>query len=101
MLLEPIDLALREVIKSEDNRVKIEGLGASCCRFDIHLTRVCVVSVRFWCPDISPIYFLKDRQHGDFNTSENRKPTAAEFPAVSIRRTTIEYGRCVRGAVES
>jgi hypothetical protein len=47
----------------------IEGIVISCQRFDLHLTRPCVASIRFWYPDI-PIWLLKDRQHGEFNTSE-------------------------------
>lgn len=49
--------------------MKIEGVVISCYRFDIRLTRLCVASIRFWYPEI-PIWLLKDRQYGDFSTSE-------------------------------
>ena len=49
--------------------MQIEGVVISCYRFDLHLTRLCVASVRFWYPEI-PIWLLKDRQYGDFSTRE-------------------------------
>jgi len=49
--------------------MKIEGVVISCYRFDLHLTRLCVASLRFWYPDI-PIWLLKDSQYGDFSTRE-------------------------------
>lgn len=49
--------------------MKIEGVVISCYRLDFALTRLCVSSIRFWYPDI-PIWLLKDRQSGDFNTQE-------------------------------
>lgn len=49
--------------------MKIEGVVISCYRLDLQLTRLCVASVRFWYPQI-PIWLLKDRHHGDFNTRE-------------------------------
>jgi hypothetical protein len=49
--------------------MKIAGVVISCFRNDVHLTRTCVASVRFWYPKI-PIWLLKDRQHGEFSTAE-------------------------------
>jgi hypothetical protein len=49
--------------------MKIEGVVISCYRFDVQLTRLCVASIRFWYPFI-PIWLLKDRHYGDFNTDE-------------------------------
>jgi len=49
--------------------MKIEGVVISCYRFDLALTRVCVASIRFWYPHV-PIWLLKDRHYGDFNTRE-------------------------------
>lgn len=49
--------------------MRIAGVVISCFRNDVHLTRACVASVRFWYPDI-PIWLLKDRQHGEFSTVE-------------------------------
>lgn len=49
--------------------MKIEGVVISCYPADLHLTRICVASVRFWYPDV-PIWLLKDRQYGDFDTTE-------------------------------
>ena len=52
--------------------MKIEGVVISCYRFDLHLTRLCVTSVRFWYPNI-PIWLMKDRHYGDFSTREIEK----------------------------
>jgi hypothetical protein len=52
--------------------MKIEGVAISCYRFDVQLTRLCVASIRFWYPHI-PIWLLKDRQYGDFDTLEIEK----------------------------
>jgi hypothetical protein len=52
--------------------MKIEGVVVSCYRFDLHLTRLCVASIRFWYPQI-PVWLLKDRHYGDFNTREMEK----------------------------
>jgi hypothetical protein len=52
--------------------MKIEGVVVSSYKLDTQLTRLCVASVRFWYPDI-PIWLLKDRQYGDFNTREIEK----------------------------
>jgi hypothetical protein len=41
----------------------------ACCRHDVHLTRICVASIRYWYPDI-PIFLLKDLFHGEFSTAE-------------------------------
>src|SRR5262249_49354692 len=50
----------------------IEGVVISCYPLDLELTRICVASVRFWYPHI-PIWLLKDRHYGDFNTHEIEK----------------------------
>src|SRR5690242_19280319 len=49
--------------------MKIEGIVISCYPLDLELTRICVASVRFWYPHI-PIWLLKDRRYGDFDTRE-------------------------------
>ncbi len=49
--------------------MRIEGVAISCYLLDVQLTRLCVASIRFWYPHI-PIWLLKDRHYGDFNTRE-------------------------------
>jgi hypothetical protein len=49
--------------------MKIEGIVISCYSLDVQMTRLCVASVRFWYPHI-PIWLLKDRHYGDFNTRD-------------------------------
>jgi hypothetical protein len=49
--------------------MKIEGVVISCYKLDAQLTRACVASIRFWYPRL-PIWLLKDRNYGDFNTHE-------------------------------
>jgi hypothetical protein len=52
--------------------MKIEGVVISCYSLDVQMTRLCVASVRFWYPHI-PIWLLKDRHYGDFNTRDVEK----------------------------
>ena len=60
--------------------MKIEGVVISCYRFDLELTRICVASIRFWYPHV-PIWLLKDRHYGDFNTREiERNWNAQVYP---------------------
>lgn len=49
--------------------MKIEGIAISCYTLDVQLTRLCVASIRYWYPQI-PIWLLKDRHYGEFNTRE-------------------------------
>lgn len=57
--------------------MKIDAVVISCYPFDLHLTRLCVASIRFWYPDL-PIWLLKDRHHGDFDTSELQRYWGAQ-----------------------
>jgi len=52
-----------------NDEMRIDGIVISCYRFDLEFTRLCVASIRFWYPHIS-VWLLKDRQYGDFSTSE-------------------------------
>jgi hypothetical protein len=49
--------------------MKIDGVVISCYVLDVYFTRVCVASIRLWYPEL-PIWLLKDRQYGDFDTRE-------------------------------
>lgn len=69
--------------------MNIEGVVISCYRFDVQLTRLCVASVRFWYPQI-PIWLLKDRHYGDFNTREIEKHWGVQiYPG---RQRTLGWG---------
>jgi hypothetical protein len=69
--------------------MKIEGVVISCYPVDLHLTRICVASVRFWYPDI-PIWLLKDRQYGDFDTSEMERHWNVQV--LPGRKKTLGWG---------
>jgi hypothetical protein len=69
--------------------MKIEGVAISCYRFDVDLTRLCVASIRFWYPHI-PIWLLKDRHYGDFDTREIEKYLHVQvYPG---RQKTLGWG---------
>jgi hypothetical protein len=69
--------------------MKIEGVAISCYRFDVELTRLCVASIRFWYPHI-PIWLLKDRHYGDFDTREIEKCWSVQvYPG---RQKTLGWG---------
>jgi hypothetical protein len=48
---------------------RIEQVTIACCKSDLHLTRICVASVRYWYPDL-PIVLIKDSLQGHFCTRE-------------------------------
>jgi hypothetical protein len=52
--------------------MKIEEVYISCYKLDVHLTRICVASIRFWYPDI-PIWLIKDEKYGRFSTKDIEK----------------------------
>lgn len=69
--------------------MKIDGVIISCYRFDVELTRICVASIRFWYPQV-PIWLLKDKQYGDFSTTEIEKYWNVQvYPA---RRKKLGWG---------
>jgi hypothetical protein len=69
--------------------MKIEGVVISCYPLDLQLTRICVASVRFWYPYI-PIWLLKDRHYGDFDTREIEKYWNVQvYPT---RQNTLGWG---------
>jgi lipopolysaccharide biosynthesis glycosyltransferase len=47
---------------------KIDRILIGCNKNDAHLVKICVSSIRYWCPDIS-IYLIKDELNGAFNTT--------------------------------
>ena len=49
--------------------MKIDAIYVSCFRYDIHFTRICVASIRFWYPQIA-IWLVKDETYGPFDTTE-------------------------------
>jgi hypothetical protein len=61
----------------------------SCCRHDLHLTRICVASVRYWYPEI-PVFLLKDELHGTFDTTEIER--AWEVGILPTERTRHGWG---------
>jgi lipopolysaccharide biosynthesis glycosyltransferase len=46
---------------------KIDRILIGCNKNDLHLTKICVASIRYWCPDI-PILLIKDELNGAFDT---------------------------------
>ncbi len=49
--------------------MKITGVFIATHKYDMRFTRICVASIRYWYPVI-PIYLIKDRINGDFDTRE-------------------------------
>lgn len=70
--LRPTDSCNRRYLRPTNACMKIDGIVISCYRFDVELTRICVASIRYWYPHV-PIWLLKDRQYGDFSTTEIEK----------------------------
>lgn len=49
--------------------MRISGVCVACCRRDVHLTRICVGSLRFWYPEL-PLFLVRDYTDGAFSTAE-------------------------------
>lgn len=49
--------------------MSIDAIYVATHRLDVHLTRICVASIRYWYPTI-PVYLIKDYLNGDFSTAE-------------------------------
>lgn len=49
-----------------------------CFKKDVFLLRSCIASVKYWHPETT-VYLLKDKMHGDFDTSEIEKVYGAKI----------------------
>lgn len=68
-------------MRQADDHLQIVGVLIACCKADLHLTRICVASVRFWYPAI-PLFLIKDFLAGEFSTAEiERNWNVQVFPA--------------------
>jgi len=49
--------------------MKIDRVYIACYKHDLRLARILATSIRHWYPDL-PIWLIKDRRYGDFDTRE-------------------------------
>ncbi len=61
----------------------ISKIFIACYKGDVHLTRICVASIRYWYPGIK-IFLIKDYLRGNFNTKDIEK-----YYNVEILKTKI------------
>ncbi|MEM9283099.1 MAG: hypothetical protein AAGA96_14830 [Verrucomicrobiota bacterium] len=54
------------------DELKIERVFVACHKGDFHLARICVASIRYYYPSFR-ITLVKDRQQGDFSTTETER----------------------------
>jgi hypothetical protein len=52
--------------------MKVEKVFINTYRYDFHLAKICIASVRYWYPEI-PIYLIKDINAGNFSTKNAEK----------------------------
>lgn len=49
--------------------MKVDCVYISTYRYDFHLARICIASIRYWYPDV-PIFLIKDESGGSFDTAD-------------------------------
>lgn len=52
--------------------MRVDRVFINTYRYDFHLAKICIASIRYWYPDI-PIYLIKDEKDGTFDTSHAQK----------------------------
>ena len=69
--------------------MSIDRIYVATHRFDVHLTRICVASIRYWYPTV-PIYLIKDYLNGNFSTAEIERAWNVEV--YSTRENRFGWG---------
>lgn len=72
--------------------MKVKRVFISTYRYDFHLARICIASIRYWYPDI-PIFLIKDEMKGKFNTSFDEKLWNVDVLNVSRKKFGWGYGK--------
>jgi hypothetical protein len=65
--------------------MSIDAIYVATHKLDVHLTRICVASIRYWYPT-TPVYLIKDYLNGNFSTEEIEKTWSVLVYATSTKR---------------
>src|SRR4051794_34369679 len=72
--------------------MKIETIYVFCYRYDVRLARTCVASIRNWYPTI-PIFLVKDRHYGDFETRDIERCWQVKVYHTSVESLGWGFGK--------
>jgi len=61
-------------------------------KYDFHLARICLASLRYWYPEV-PVRFIKDYSQGNFDTSHAGKVWNAEVLALHRKKLGWGFGK--------
>ena len=72
--------------------MKVEKVFINTYRYDFHLAKICIASVRHWYPHI-PIFLIKDENSGKFATSRTEKIWNVQVLQIPRKKFGWGYGK--------
>lgn len=72
--------------------MKVDRIFVNTHKYDFHLAKVCIASIRYWYPFI-PIYLLKELNSGEFDTGLLERMWQVKVLDISRKRFGWGYGK--------
>lgn len=72
--------------------MKVDKVFINTYKYDFHLAKICIASVRYWYPEI-PIYIIKDENQGRFSTSFVEKSWNVKVLNIQRKKFGWGYGK--------
>jgi hypothetical protein len=70
----------------------VEKIFVNTHKYDFHLAKICIASIRYWYPDI-PILLIKEFNAGDFDTSFVEKTWNVQILNIERKKFGWGYGK--------
>lgn len=72
--------------------MKVDKVFINTYKYDFHLARICIASIRYWYPEIA-IFLIKDEKEGSFDTSFTEKTWNVNVLDVPRKKFGWGYGK--------
>jgi hypothetical protein len=72
--------------------MNVKKVFISAYRYDFHLTKICIASVRYWYPDVA-IFLLKDESKGTFDSNFTEKKWNVQTLQTKRKKFGWGYGK--------
>lgn len=72
--------------------MKVDCVYISTYRYDFHLARVCIASIRYWYPEV-PVFLIKDESSGKFDTTDAEKAWNVKILVTERKKFGWGYGK--------
>ncbi len=72
--------------------MKVDKIFINTFKYDFHLAKICLASVRYWYPDI-PIFLIKDENPGKFRTGSTEKTWNVKVLQIERKKFGWGYGK--------